>query len=149
MGFINPFIYGLYSTFAKDITSGDNKCTAAYKGNYTANPPYAIATCCKEGFTAGVGWDPTTGVGVPDFDKMLAAALNYNIGSSSSSAGLSAGFIAAIVVCSVIGFSSAVFMIYFHVNKKPTYPMTAKEETGAGSAETNQVEIRVARHVSV
>jgi len=36
------------------------------------------ASCCNsgEGFSCSVGWDPVTGVGVPNFPKLLVAALS-------------------------------------------------------------------------
>jgi len=55
IGFINPTIYS--STFMKafnDITSGSNP------------------GCGTEGFYAQPGWDPVTGVGTPNFPKLLA-----------------------------------------------------------------------------
>ena len=53
MGLMTPFLYKYYANFTNDITSGDNKCSAALsKGN---------RTCCNEGFYATDGWDPVTG----------------------------------------------------------------------------------------
>ncbi|KAI9442325.1 subtilisin-like protein [Lactarius indigo] len=54
VGFINPAIYS--STFApafNDITTGTNP------------------GCATDGFTAVKGWDPVTGVGTPNFKKLL------------------------------------------------------------------------------
>eukprot|EP01036_Dinobryon_divergens_P042572 gene42572-56584_t len=48
IGFINPTIYNVNGSFANDITSGNNKCTA--NG----------IKCCTQGFLASTGWDPTT-----------------------------------------------------------------------------------------
>jgi len=61
MGFLNPF---LYQTLAAnpdafiDIDKGEN-----HNG------------CCKTGFKAAKGWDPITGVGVPNWPKLLEYAL--------------------------------------------------------------------------
>ncbi|KAI0312875.1 family S53 protease [Amylostereum chailletii] len=55
LGFLNPFIYKNADAFT-DVTTGDNP------------------GCGTEGFSAGVGWDPVTGVGSPLYTKLLAAA---------------------------------------------------------------------------
>ena len=51
VGFIHPIIYAHPEIF-RDITQGDN-----------------ITTLSKKGFTAQVGWDACTGLGVPDGNK--------------------------------------------------------------------------------
>jgi tripeptidyl-peptidase-1 len=51
MGFLNPFIYQNPDAF-QDVTSGKNS------GEY------------MEGFTATKGWDPATGYGTPDYEKL-------------------------------------------------------------------------------
>ena len=56
IGFINPTIYA-YPWMFNDITSGGNK------------------GCGTPGFTAVSGWDPVTGLGTPNFPKMLATFL--------------------------------------------------------------------------
>lgn len=53
VGFINPTIYA-YPELLNDITSGGNQ------------------GCGTPGFTAVPGWDPVTGLGTPNFPKMLA-----------------------------------------------------------------------------
>jgi subtilase family serine protease len=63
LGFLNPFLYQMYAaepTAFNDITVGDNKCTE--QG--------CAATC--EGYLCAPGWDPVTGLGTPNFAKMLA-----------------------------------------------------------------------------
>lgn len=55
VGFIQPKIYKATTAF-RDITSGDN-----------------ITTSTKKGYTAGIGWDACTGLGVADGKKLLAA----------------------------------------------------------------------------
>ncbi|TDL20636.1 subtilisin-like protein [Rickenella mellea] len=55
VGFINPAIYSDLFRFAfNDITTGGNQ------------------GCGTPGFTATTGWDPVTGVGTPNFEKLLA-----------------------------------------------------------------------------
>ncbi|KAJ7780215.1 peptidase S8/S53 domain-containing protein [Mycena maculata] len=53
LGFLNPLIYTIPSGF-NDIVSGSNP------------------GCGQAGFTAGVGWDPVTGLGTPDFLSLQA-----------------------------------------------------------------------------
>jgi tripeptidyl-peptidase-1 len=62
LGFVNPLIYQMYTsdpTIFQDITVGDNKCTED-----------GCSGSCK-GFQATKGWDPVTGVGTPNFAKIL------------------------------------------------------------------------------
>ena len=56
MGFLNPFIYANGNLF-NDITSGKNP------------------GCGTNGFSASKGWDPITGYGTPNYEKLLVAAL--------------------------------------------------------------------------
>jgi tripeptidyl-peptidase-1 len=53
VGFLNPVFYTHYSAF-HDITKGSSKGCGG-----------------KTGFAAGHGWDPVTGLGTPDFEKLL------------------------------------------------------------------------------
>ena len=57
MGFLNPFLYQQADAFG-DITAGFNP------------------GCGTAGFAALEGWDPLTGLGTPDFPKLLAAVQN-------------------------------------------------------------------------
>ena len=59
IGFINPTLYMLAGSFTNDIVTGRNNCSAV-------NSEYSV-NCCSEGFTASVGWDPTSGLGSIDF----------------------------------------------------------------------------------
>lgn len=52
LGFINPLIYSTALKGFTDITSGSNP------------------GCGTPGFTAGIGWDPVTGLGTPNFAKL-------------------------------------------------------------------------------
>lgn len=52
VGFVNPALYA-YPEVLTDITVGDNP------------------SCGTNGFPAGKGWDPVTGLGSPNFPKML------------------------------------------------------------------------------
>ncbi len=61
LGFLNPALYALHARAPaafNDITKGNNRCAAgAPQGQEGA------ATCCPNGFTAGKGWDPVSGLG--------------------------------------------------------------------------------------
>ena len=50
VGWVNPTLYANYTSFAIDITSGNNLCVHG-------------GTCCTQGFYAAAGWDPITGLG--------------------------------------------------------------------------------------
>jgi subtilase family serine protease len=66
LGFINPWLYQLVasdSDVVKDVVSGDNGCTASSR-------------CCVQGFEASKGWDPSTGLGTPNFEALLNAVSN-------------------------------------------------------------------------
>ncbi|KAL1966156.1 hypothetical protein VTN77DRAFT_4708 [Rasamsonia byssochlamydoides] len=52
VGFVNPILYAHPEVF-HDITSGDNP------------------GCGTNGFNASVGWDPVTGLGTPNYPKLL------------------------------------------------------------------------------
>ncbi|KAH9055020.1 subtilisin-like protein [Lactarius vividus] len=53
LGFLNPWLYGIASQGFNDITSGSNP------------------GCDTDGFSAVPGWDPVTGLGTPDFQRLL------------------------------------------------------------------------------
>jgi len=63
LGFLNPLLYTMAkakpATFI-DVTTGSNACTED-----------GCASSC-EGFNAAKGWDPVTGLGVPQYSQMLA-----------------------------------------------------------------------------
>lgn len=58
IGFLNIVLYQSFTSWANDITVGDNSCSAGTSPN-----------CCSGfGFNAAVGWDPVTGLGSVDFN---------------------------------------------------------------------------------
>jgi len=62
LGFINPVLYKMAAANPKafnDVIYGDNRCTR-------------YSTCCQYGYGATKGWDPSTGLGSPNFPEMLA-----------------------------------------------------------------------------
>jgi len=54
LGFLNPLLYSKGTSGLNDITIGSNP------------------GCSTIGFPAGMGWDPVTGLGTPDFVKLQA-----------------------------------------------------------------------------
>ena len=63
LGFVNPVLYKMWAddtTIFKDITQGNNWCTEMQ--------------CCDPslGFEATKGWDPVSGLGTPNFGRMVA-----------------------------------------------------------------------------
>ncbi|KAJ6584337.1 family S53 protease-like protein [Mycena capillaripes] len=62
LGFLNPFLYSSAGSTFTDITVGHNS-------GFTC-PENSTA------FDAAQGWDPLSGFGTPNFDALLAAALN-------------------------------------------------------------------------
>jgi len=63
LGYVNQLIYQMFDsdpTIFNDVTVGDNRCTES-----------GCSSGCK-GFYCAKGWDPITGVGTPNYQKMLA-----------------------------------------------------------------------------
>jgi tripeptidyl-peptidase-1 len=58
LGFLNPFLYSAGYTALNDITVGNNP------------------GCGTEGFNATTGWDPISGFGTPNFEKLEALVLS-------------------------------------------------------------------------
>lgn len=67
LGWLNPALYQLASYFAKDITSGDNRCAAD------------AMVCCGHGFFAADGWDPVTGLGAINFPAFKDAMMSIGV----------------------------------------------------------------------
>ncbi|PIL32648.1 hypothetical protein GSI_05352 [Ganoderma sinense ZZ0214-1] len=57
LGFLNPLLYSTAAAAFNDITSGSNP------------------GCNTTGFPTETGWDPVTGLGTPDFNKLLSAVM--------------------------------------------------------------------------
>lgn len=69
VGFANPWLYSAASEILKDVTEGQSLGCNQYNGQTDEEVPgggiIPYAT-----WNATVGWDPITGLGVPDFMKM-------------------------------------------------------------------------------
>ena len=71
LGFLNPWIYQVGQKGFNDIVDGGSTgCTGEdiYSGLPTPFVPYAS-------WNATSGWDPVTGMGTPDFKKLLDIAV--------------------------------------------------------------------------
>jgi len=65
LGFVNPLLYAAHAAdgkIFKDVTTGDNKCTSSL--------------CFTEGYVAGEGWDPVSGLGAINYQQLKYYALN-------------------------------------------------------------------------
>jgi len=62
LGFLNPFLYQNSAAFT-DVTEGSNRISRG-------------GTPLVDGWDAIKGWDPATGYGTPDFQKLLKAAMS-------------------------------------------------------------------------
>jgi len=63
VGFLNPLLYKVFAadpTAFNDITEGSNACTES-------------GCLCKTGFSATKGWDAATGLGSPNFGRLIEA----------------------------------------------------------------------------
>lgn len=67
VGFVNPTFYANPEAF-NDVVVGVNNDIGAGVG----------AGCGTEGFAAQPGWDPVTGLGTPDYEKLLKAFMALN-----------------------------------------------------------------------
>jgi len=68
LGFLNPILYQVDKSCYNDVVEGLNNCAAK------ADPSGPV--CCKYGFSASKGWDPTTGWGSLDFPLFAQALEN-------------------------------------------------------------------------
>lgn len=76
LGNVNALIYQLHEsdpTMFNDVKDGRNDCTqdpnnCAREGCYDNPKPYSCEHC--NGFLAGEGWDPVTGLGTPNVGRL-------------------------------------------------------------------------------
>jgi len=74
MGFLNPWLYAQGSDFIVDITAGKTRgCSGT---NFQTGTRFDAAGIIPfASWNGTIGWDAATGLGVPDFQKMLASAM--------------------------------------------------------------------------
>jgi tripeptidyl-peptidase-1 len=74
VGFLNPWIYESGSEFLIDVTQGAARgCDGI---NHQSGQKVKGGAVIPNAFwNATVGWDPVTGLGIPDFQKWLATSL--------------------------------------------------------------------------
>lgn len=69
LGFLNPFLYSAGIFGLNDITEGGSTgCNGRARFN---GPPNGSPVIPYASFNATPGWDPVTGLGTPDFGKLL------------------------------------------------------------------------------
>ena len=103
IGYLNAAIWQTAHIWAKDITSGDNHCTAG-----------DCSICCAQGFKATKGWDPVTGFGTVDFPSFYDTFVNMDSSVGIQPPGPDAGT-AVLVIVPILGFlvlCSAGYVIY-------------------------------------
>jgi tripeptidyl-peptidase-1 len=77
LGFLNPWIYDKGYKGLNDIVDGGSTgCTgrSIFSGLKSPKVPYAS-------WNATAGWDPVTGYGTPDFEKLLSLAIGSGYGT--------------------------------------------------------------------
>ena len=74
LGFLNPLIYSIGYLGLTDITGGGSVGCNGVNGQ-TGQPIPGASVIPFASWNATIGWDPVTGYGVPDFQKLLALAL--------------------------------------------------------------------------
>ncbi|MCJ1403533.1 hypothetical protein MMC11_006756 [Xylographa trunciseda] len=74
LGFLNPFLYGAGLPGLTDITAGGSVGCNGVNGQTGAAIPGA-SVIPYASWNATVGWDPVTGLGVPDFGALMKLAL--------------------------------------------------------------------------
>ncbi|KAI9642590.1 vesicle formation at the endoplasmic reticulum [Ciborinia camelliae] len=76
LGFINPLLYALGSSSLHDITAGGSVGCNGINGQ-TGLPVPGGAIIPYASWNATVGWDPVTGLGTPNFEKLKKLVLKY------------------------------------------------------------------------
>lgn len=74
LGFLNPWLYAVGFIGLTDITGGGSVGCTGINGQ-TGAPVAGGSVIPYASWKATQGWDPSTGLGVPNFEKLLALAL--------------------------------------------------------------------------
>jgi tripeptidyl-peptidase-1 len=75
LGFINPLLYAVGFTALNDITGGGSVGCNGINGQNGASVQGGIIPFAS--WNATVGWDPVTGLGTPNFEKLRALVLSF------------------------------------------------------------------------
>ncbi|OBT61237.1 hypothetical protein VE03_09669 [Pseudogymnoascus sp. 23342-1-I1] len=74
LGFLNPWIYAIGHLGLNDVTHGGSTgCTGTDVYSKLPTPVVPFAS-----WNATVGWDPVTGLGTPDFERLLGLSKTYD-----------------------------------------------------------------------
>jgi len=73
LGFLNPWLYSYGVRGLTDITLGGSVGCSGINGQ-TGKPVPGGSVIPYASWNATVGWDPATGLGVPDFERLLSLA---------------------------------------------------------------------------
>jgi tripeptidyl-peptidase-1 len=76
LGFINPWLYAIGFTSLNDITGGGSIGCNGVNGQTGAVIPGG-GVIPYASWNATVGWDPVTGLGTPNFEKLKALVLSF------------------------------------------------------------------------
>jgi kumamolisin len=81
-GFVNPLLYQMathktMSAALRQITVGDSDVQMRVANGHGDAVPYLL-----NGYCAGKHWNPVTGLGVPDVQRLIDAALRRRHGSA-------------------------------------------------------------------
>ena len=72
LGFLNPFLYSKGYEGLNDIVKGESQgCLVLYSGQALLLPTVPYAS-----WNATPGWDPVTGLGTPDFQKLVQLSMD-------------------------------------------------------------------------
>lgn len=74
LGFLNPWLYTIGFKGLTDITAGGSVGCTGINGQ-TGQPVPGASIIPYASWNATTGWDPVTGLGVPNFQKLLSLAL--------------------------------------------------------------------------
>ena len=74
LGFLNPWLYTVGFLGLTDITAGGSVGCNGVNGQ-TGQPVPGASVIPFASWNATQGWDPVTGLGVPNFEKLLGLAL--------------------------------------------------------------------------
>jgi tripeptidyl-peptidase I len=90
VGFLNPWLYESGNEFLVDIVSGAGRgCDGI---NHQSGRPVKGGSIIPGAFwNATAGWDAVTGLGIPDFQKLLVSSIGTDDGDDDDAARRRAG----------------------------------------------------------